>query len=163
MPDLESMWALFDRNMPVARWSNSPLVSRQTWLNSSGLLVLSIPIEVSRLREAGSGLVYRVKAVDEFALTQAELSFVYRYGRETSGAGPGPALSWLKAHHLHTGVMDAFQYWGERHVEEFIARSLFGPYPPFEAPWSSREEFVARVHEIMQIYPNLKERRSAQP
>jgi hypothetical protein len=99
----------------------------------------------------------------EFALTPAELSFVYHYGRETSGAGRGPAISWLSEHSLPGRAMTAFQYWGERNIDDFINRSLFGPYPPFEAPWSSREEFVARVHEIMEIYPDLREWRSAQP
>ena len=72
-----------------------------------------------------------MKIVNEFALSDAELSFVYHYGRETSGAGPGPALSWLKEHHLHTGVMDAFQYWGERNIDDFITRSLFGTLSSF--------------------------------
>jgi hypothetical protein len=103
------------------------------------------------------------KAAQEFTLTPAELSFVYHYGRETSGAGRGPAVSWLAEHGLHGGAMTAFQYWGERNVEDFIAKSLFGPYPPFLVPWKSREEFVARVREIMEIYPQLKEWKSAQP
>jgi hypothetical protein len=97
------------------------------------------------------------------ALTAAELSFVYHYGRETSGAGAGPAISWLREHGVPGRAMTAFQYWGERHDEDFIHKSLFGPYPAFEAPWKSREEFVSRVHEIMEIYPQLKEWKSAQP
>jgi hypothetical protein len=50
-----------------------------------------------------------------------------------------------------------FQYWGERHVEDFLHKSLLGPYPPLEAPWPSRDEIVARAHEIMEVYPNLGE------
>lgn len=103
------------------------------------------------------------QTAQQFVLTPAELSFVYHYGRETSGAGRGPAISWLAEHNLPGRAMTAFQYWGERHIEDFITRSLFGPYPPFEAPWSSREEFVARLREIMEIYPDLKEWKSAQP
>ena len=26
--------------------------------------------------------------------------------------------------------MDVFQYWGERHVEDFLLKSLFGPVFP---------------------------------
>jgi hypothetical protein len=32
----------------------------------------------------------------------------------------------LKEHRLHTGVVDAFQYWGERHIEDFSVL-LFQP------------------------------------
>jgi hypothetical protein len=105
----------------------------------------------------------KTKPTQEFALTPAELSFVYHYGRETSGAGAGPAVSWLRVHGLRGGAMDAFQYWGERNDDDFISKSLFGPYHPFQVPWKSREEFIARVHEIMEIYPQLKEWKSAQP
>jgi hypothetical protein len=99
----------------------------------------------------------------EFTLTAAELSFVYHYGRETSVKERGPAIAWLADHDLPGRAMTAFQYWGERNDDDFISKSLFEPLPPFEAPWTSREEFVARVHEIMEIYPDLKEWKSAQP
>jgi len=99
----------------------------------------------------------KTKATQQFALTPAELSFVYHYGRETAGAGVGTAVTWLREHRLSGRIMDVFQYWGERHVEDFIHKSLFGPYPPFEAPWQSRDEIVARAHEIMEIHPNLRE------
>ena len=103
------------------------------------------------------------KVAQAFTLTPAELSFVYHYGRETSGAGRGPAVSWLAEHGLRSGDMTAFQYWGERNDDDFINKSLFGPYPPFEVPWSSREEFLARLREIMEVYPQLKDWISAQP
>jgi hypothetical protein len=103
------------------------------------------------------------KAIQEFTPTPAELRFVYHYGRETSSKERGSAISWLADHGLRGGAMTAFQYWGERNDEDFISKSLFGPYPPFEVPWKSREEFIARVREIMEIYPQLKEWKSAQP
>jgi hypothetical protein len=89
-------------------------------------------------------------------LTAAELSFVYHYGRETSGA-VGPAITWLPEHRFSGRALDVFQYWGERNDDEFINKSLFGPYPPFEAPWKSRKEFIDHVHEIMETYPQLRE------
>jgi hypothetical protein len=82
------------------------------------------------------------------SLTASELRFVYHYGRETSGAGIGPAMTWLGEHGLSGRYMDIFQCWGEKHVEGFRNKSLFGPYPLFEAPWQSREEFLARMYEI---------------
>jgi hypothetical protein len=102
-------------------------------------------------------------AIKEFTLDPAELSFVYHYGHETSVKERGPAITWLAEHDLPGRAMTAFQYWGERNDDEFINKSLFEPLPPFEVPWTSREEFVARVHEIMEIYPQLKEWKSAQP
>jgi hypothetical protein len=101
--------------------------------------------------------------VKEFTLMASELSSVYHYGRETSSKERGPAISWLAENHLPGRAMTSFQYWGERNDDDFIDKSLFEPLPPFEVPWSSREEFVSRVHEIMEIYPTLKEWKSAQP
>ena len=92
-----------------------------------------------------------------FTLTVAELAFVYHYGRETSGAGRGPAVAWLVEHNLPGRAMTSFQYWGERNDDDSISKSLFEPLPPFGIPWASPEEFIARVHEIMEIYPQLKE------
>ena len=102
-------------------------------------------------------------ATQGFTLTAAELSFVYHYGHETSVKERGPAITWLAEHNLPGRAMTAFQYWGERSDDDFINKSLFEPLPPFETPWASREEFVARVQEIMEIYPQLKEWKSAQP
>jgi hypothetical protein len=104
-----------------------------------------------------------VLTTEDFVLTVAELSFVYHYGHETSIKERGPAISWLAQNNLPGRAMTAFQYWGERNDDEFISKSLFEPLPPLEIPWSSREEFVSRVHEIMEIYPQLKEWKSAQP
>ena len=28
--------------------------------------------------------------------------------------------------------------------------------PPFEVPWSSREDFLSRVEGLLEIYPDLK-------
>jgi hypothetical protein len=98
-----------------------------------------------------------------FVLTTAEQGFLYHFNRETSTAEPGPAVSWMVQHDLPGGAMTAFQYWAERNDDAFIARTLFDPLPPFQIPWSSREEFVSRVHEIMAIYPELSTWRFAQP
>lgn len=38
------------------------------------------------------------KDMQEFTLSAAEFSFVYHYGRETSGVGRGPAIGWLAEH-----------------------------------------------------------------
>ncbi len=59
--------------------------------------------------------------------------------------------------------MIAFQYWAQQNDPRFLERTLFDPLPPFQIPWASREEFAARVYEIMEIYPDLKRWRSAQP
>jgi len=104
-------------------------------------------------------------ATQGFALTAAEQSFVDHYSRETCDHQRGPAVEWLAENQLPGGAMTAFQYWCERNEDDFVTRIVLReePLPPFQVPWSSREEFVARLHEIMEIYPQLKDWKSAQP
>lgn len=102
-------------------------------------------------------------ATTDFTLTAAEQSFLYHYNRETCIPERGPAIEWLAQNNLSGGAMTAFQYWAERNDPEFLNRTLFDPLPSFEVPWASRDEFAARVYEIMEIYPVLKDWKFAQP
>jgi len=104
-------------------------------------------------------------ATKKFSLTAAEQIFTDHYAWETCDHYAGPAISWLTQNHLSGQAMAAFQYWCERNEgDDFVTRILLRePIRPFQVPWSSREEFVSRVHEIMEVYPELREWEFVQP
>jgi hypothetical protein len=104
-------------------------------------------------------------ATEKFTLTVGEQIFTDHYSTEACDHHRGPAVSWLAEHNLPGRAMTAFQYWCERNeADDFVTRILTRePIRPFQVPWSSREEFVSRVHEIMEVYPELKEWEFAQP
>jgi hypothetical protein len=95
--------------------------------------------------------------------TQAELDFVYHVSREVCFGEPGPATNWLVENNLRYAALTAFQTWGWKHDDHFLARIYDDPLPPFVIPWSSREEFISRVYELMEEYPELKDAPFANP
>lgn len=92
-----------------------------------------------------------------FSLTPGERVFVDHYNAETFNPRLGPATSWLQSQDLDWKLMSGFQRWAAIHDPDFMQKideeSLL---PPFETPWSSREEFVSRVKEYLDDYPDLK-------
>jgi hypothetical protein len=89
-------------------------------------------------------------------VTAAEQVFLRHFNAETFHARRGPAVSWLDQHVLDWNGMAVFQRWGALHDERSVLGIDDDPLPPFEAPWLSREEFLARVQELLEVYPDLK-------
>src|SRR5438132_14117671 len=89
-------------------------------------------------------------------LTSAEQVFLRHFNAETFNARRGPAVSWLDDHELDWNCMAVFQRWGARHDDRFLLRIDGDPLPPFEVPWSSREEFLSKVQELLEIYQDLR-------
>lgn len=89
-------------------------------------------------------------------VTPAEQIFLRHFNAETFQARRGPALAWLDDQGLDWNGMAVFQRWGARHDERSVLGVDEDPLPPFEAPWSSREAFLARVQELLEVYPDLK-------
>jgi hypothetical protein len=90
------------------------------------------------------------------SVTAAEHVFLRHFNVETFNARRGPATSWLDEHEVDWNGMAAFQRWGALHDDRFLLGIDEDPLPPFEAPWFSREEFLARVQELLEVYPDLK-------
>ena len=90
------------------------------------------------------------------SVTAAEQVFLRHFTAETFHARRGPAISWLDNHGLDWNGMAVFQRWGALHDDRFLLGIDEDPLPPFEAPWSSREEFLARVQELLEVYPDLE-------
>jgi hypothetical protein len=90
------------------------------------------------------------------SVTATEVIFLRHFNAETFNARRGPAVSWLDEQRLDSKCMAVFQRWGARHDDRPVLGIDEDPRPPFELPWSSREEFLARVRELLQAYPDLK-------
>ena len=98
-----------------------------------------------------------MSATTDLSLTDAERNFLYHFNAETFNPRSGPAVTWLGAQSLDWTLMSVFQRWGVMHVPDFIPRiDDEDSLPPFEVPWSSREEFLARVQDFLQVYPDLR-------
>ncbi len=53
--------------------------------------------------------------------------------------------------------MAGFQRWMATHNPDFMGKVEHEELlPPFEVPWSSREEFLSRVQEFLEIYRDLR-------
>ncbi len=89
-------------------------------------------------------------------VTAAEQAFLRHFNAETFQARRGPAISWLDDHGLDWNGMAVFQRWGALHDERSVLGIDDDPLPPFEVPWCSGEEFLARVQELLAIYTDLK-------
>ena len=89
--------------------------------------------------------------------TDDECSFLDHFNHESFNHYPGPAISWLNGQGLDWKLMSVFQRWGVLHDPDFM-RNINGeePIPVFEVPWSTKEEFVSRVLEFLEVYPDLK-------
>lgn len=92
-----------------------------------------------------------------FSLTLVEQAFVDHYNAETFNPRMGPATSWLQSQALDWKLMSGFQRWAAIHDPDFMEKiDEERLLPPFEVPWSTREEFVSRVKEYLDDYPDLK-------
>jgi hypothetical protein len=53
--------------------------------------------------------------------------------------------------------MAGFQRWAATHDPAFMDKIDHEELlPPFEVPWSSREEFLSRVQELLEVHPDLR-------
>lgn len=95
-------------------------------------------------------------ATRRISLTPVEQVFLRHYNTETFQARGGPATEWLDRYGLDWNCMAVFQRWGAANDDRFLLAIDEEPLPAFEVPWSSREEFLVRVHELLELYPDLK-------
>lgn len=100
---------------------------------------------------------------NSFILTPTELDFLHHFNHESVTAVPGPATRWLRQHEVFPTVMQSFQYAEQQSNPRYIDRIMEDPLPPFQPAWSSREEFDARASEIVAVFPELRQLRSALP
>jgi hypothetical protein len=84
-------------------------------------------------------------------------------GVQTGSSEKGPAIKWLLDNGIVTTLMQAFEYAEQESNEEFISWITDVPLRPFKPAWSSKEEFEARVFEILEIYPKIRQIGSAVP
>jgi hypothetical protein len=96
-------------------------------------------------------------------LTQAEMDFIYHFRHESSDATIGPAHQWLQDRGISESVMIPLLYSDQETSPRWLDRLYEDPAPPFQSPWSSREEFEARVWEALEAYPRLKNQPYALP
>src|SRR5207253_10343096 len=90
-------------------------------------------------------------------LSEGEQAFLAHFNAETFNPRLGPAISWLGAHDLNWTLMAGFQRWAAVHDPAFMEKIDHEELlPPFEVPWSSREEFLSRVRELLEVYPDLR-------
>ncbi len=90
------------------------------------------------------------------SVTPGERSFLYHFNAETFQGRRGPAIEWLDGQGLDWSHMAVFQRWGARHDQRSVLGIDDEPLPPFEVPWASRQEFLARVQDLLKSYPDLK-------
>jgi hypothetical protein len=90
-------------------------------------------------------------------LTGGEQAFLSHFNAETFNQRLGPAISWLNSQELHWNLMAGFQRWMVTHDPSFMEKIEHEEQlPPFEVPWSSREELMDRVQEFLEVYPDLR-------
>jgi hypothetical protein len=101
---------------------------------------------------------------ERFAPTEAEKALQHHFSHENlTPTFAGPAHSWLKQNHLSYDSMVLFEFWDQKHNDRWLAKLLEDPLPPFEVPWSTPEEFAARVNDLMDVYPEWRDVHYAQP
>ncbi len=89
--------------------------------------------------------------------TQAERDFTFHYFQEELRHNyQGPAHQWVNGHGISNGSMIAFGYWEQRNNGRWFNQLLEDEAPPFQVPWSSADEFFARVRELLELYPDVK-------
>jgi hypothetical protein len=93
----------------------------------------------------------------QFTLSPAENDFIYHFRRESHDLALGPAHQWLRDHGVCPSVMIPLLYHDQETNPRWLDRLDEDPIPAFQSPWSSREEFEARVWEALEAYPKLKE------
>ncbi len=92
-----------------------------------------------------------------FSLTPAEVDFIYHFRRESHALTAGPAWEWLRSHGICDSVMIPLLYHDQETNPRWLDRLYEDPAPPFQPPWSSREEFESRVWVALEAYPKLRE------
>jgi len=93
----------------------------------------------------------------QISLVEGEQAFLSHFNAETFNQRLGPAISWLNSHDLSWNLMAGFQRWMVTHDPAFMEKIDHEELlPPFEVPWSSREEFLSRVQEFLEVYPDLR-------
>jgi hypothetical protein len=98
-----------------------------------------------------------------FTPTQDEVNFTCRITREVGSGGPCPAAEWFIANDIRYSAIVAWQYWAQVNLDDYIAYLYDESLPDLVLPWSSKEEFIARTHEIIEQYPWLKDAPYADP
>jgi hypothetical protein len=89
--------------------------------------------------------------------SQAERDFAFHYYQEElRHTYQGPAHQWVNEHRISNSSMIAFGYWEQRNNELWFNQLLEDEAPPFQVPWSSADEFFARVRALQDLYPRLK-------
>ena len=93
----------------------------------------------------------------QISLIEGEQAFLSHFNAETFNQRLGPAISWLNSHDLNWNLMAGFQRWMVTHDPAFMEKIEHEELlPPFEVPWSSREEFLSRVQEFLEVYRDLR-------
>ncbi len=98
-----------------------------------------------------------------FSLNPAEVDFIYHFRRESNALIVGPAWEWLQSRGICDSVMIPLLYHEQETNPRWLDRLYEDPAPPFQPPWSSREEFEARVWEALEAHPKLKNQPYALP
>lgn len=96
------------------------------------------------------------RATRRVSLTLGEQVFLRHYNAETFHARGGPATEWLDGCGLDWNCMAVFQRWGAANDDRFLLAIDEDPLPAFQVPWSSRDEFLEGVHDLLEVYPDLK-------
>jgi hypothetical protein len=90
-------------------------------------------------------------------LTEGEQAFLSHFNAETFNQRLGHAISWLDSRDLDWTLMAGFQRWAATHDPAFVGKIDHEELLPlFEVPWSSREEFLSRVQELLEVHPDLR-------
>jgi hypothetical protein len=99
-----------------------------------------------------------------FAPTKAERAFQHHFSHENLNQNfAGPAHSWLKQNQLSYDSRVLLEFWDQNNDDRWLTKLLEDPLPPFEVPWSTPEEFLSRVHDLMEVCPEWKDVPYAQP
>jgi hypothetical protein len=102
--------------------------------------------------------------IESLAPTGAERAFQHHFSHENLNQNfAGPAHSWLNENHLSYDGMVLFEFWDQKNNDRWLTRLLEDPLPPFEVPWSTPAEFVSRVSDLMELYPEWRGVPYAQP
>ena len=89
--------------------------------------------------------------------TQAERDFTFHYYQEECRhTYDGPAHRWAKKRGISNGSMIAFGYWEQRNNDGWFNQLLEDDAPAFRDPWSTVEDFYARVRELLELYPEVR-------
>jgi len=96
--------------------------------------------------------------VQKVVIAQECRNFQHHFSHENLNQNfAGPAHSWLKQNKLSYDSMVLLEVWDQKYDDRWLTKLLEDPLPPFEVPWSTPEEFISRVHDLMEVYPEWKD------